>query len=130
VGVGAKTVGRLLTRPFWTETPRFCVNARIGKDGWLRAGLLHADGKEIPGFTVKDAAPLTGNSTGHVLTWKGQPDLSSVAHREIRVQIHCKNATIYSIYAGTEQEAKRYWEFRIASWVNMEREKAREWLWG
>ncbi|MDP6778990.1 MAG: hypothetical protein QGI83_19710 [Candidatus Latescibacteria bacterium] len=128
VGVTAKTNGKMLTRPFWTETARFCVNARIGKGGWLRAGILDTDGKPIRGLAVKNAVPISGNSTGHVLAWGGKPDLSALAHREIRVEIQCRNATIYSIYAGAEEEAKRYWEFRIPSWVNMEREKEMAWL--
>ena len=128
VGVTAKTTGKMLTRPFWTETARFCVNAKVGRGGWLRAGILDTDGKPIRGFTLKNAVPITGDSTEHVLTWEGKTDLSALAHREIRVEIHCRNATIYSIYAGTEEEAKRYWAFRIPSWVNMEREKEREWL--
>ncbi len=63
-----------------------------------------------------------------MLAWKGDPDPSLLAHREIRVRIRCKNTALYSIYAGTEKEAKRYWEFRIASFLGMEREMERDWV--
>jgi len=123
VGVTANSNGRILTRPFWTETPRFCVNATVRKGGSLRAEILQTDATTVPGFTMKDCIPVSGDSTQHVLAWTGDPDMSVLAQREIRLRIHCRNTTLYSLYSGSEQEAKSYWEFHIPSYVNMERAK-------
>ena len=125
VPVVARGVGRLLTRPFWTDTPRFCVNAAIGKGGYLRAQVLNMDGTAIPGLTLKDAVPVTGDSTGHVLAWKGNPDLTGLLKRDIRLRIEARDARLYSIYSGTPEEAARYWDFRIATFVNAQAEQER-----
>ena len=125
VSVTAKGDGRMLTRPFWTETPRFCLNARVGRGGFVRAEVLDLEGKPIPGFTLKQSLPVTGDSIEHVLAWKDGPDPSGLANRDIRLRLHCRNAAIYSIYSGAPAEAKRYWDFRIATFLNMEAEKAR-----
>lgn len=125
VGVTARADGRILTRPFWIDAPRFCANARIARGGSLRAELLDLDGKLIPGFALKDSLPLTGDSTAHELAWKGSPDLTPLLHREIRLRVHCRNATLYSLYSGTPAEAKRYWDFRIPAFIRMEAEKER-----
>lgn len=124
VPVVARREGRLLTRPFWTDTPRFCVNAAAGKDGFLRAQVLNMDGSEIPGLTLKEAIPVTGDSTEHVLAWKGSPDLSGLLKRDIRLRLEARNTRLYSIYSGTPDEAARYWDFRIATFVNSQAEMA------
>lgn len=125
VAVTAKGDGRLLTRPFWTETPRFCVNAKVTRGGWLRAEILTVEGTPIPGFRLQDCLPVTGDSTEHVLAWRGSPDAAVLANREIRLRLTCRNTELYSLFAGTPAETKRYWDFRIATFVNMEAEKAR-----
>jgi hypothetical protein len=125
VGVTAKSAGRILTRPFWTETPRFCVNANVRKGGQLRAEIIESGGNAIPGFGLADSVPASGDSTSHVLAWKGAPDMSVLANREMRVRVECRNTTLFSIFAGSPAETRRYWEFRIPTFVNMELEKAR-----
>ncbi len=125
VGVTAKAEGRLLTRPFWTDAPRFCVNAAVRKGGVLRAEITDIAAKPIKGFTMADAVPFAGDSDQHVFSWKNNPDPSHLANRELRIRIQCRNATIYSIYSATEEQSRRYWDFRIASHVNMEVEKGR-----
>lgn len=117
-GFSDRRVGR-------TETPRFWANAAIGRGGWLRAEVLDLDGKPIPGFTMKDSVPAAGDSTGHALTWQGAPDAAGLAHREIRLRLHARNATLYSFSSGTPEERRRYWDFRIAGFLRMEQEKAR-----
>jgi hypothetical protein len=125
VGVTARADGRILTRPFWIDTPRFCANARIARGGSLRAELLDLEGKVIPGFAMKDSLPVAGDSTAHELAWRGTPDLTPLLHREIRLRVHCRNATLYSLYSGSTEEARRYWDFRIPAFIRMEAETER-----
>jgi hypothetical protein len=124
VAVVANGAGSLLTRPFWTDTPRFCVNAAIGKGGFVRAQILNMDGTAIPGLGLKECVPVSGDSTAHVLAWKGNPDLAGVLKRDIRIRLEAKNARLYSIYSGTPEEAARYRDFRIATFVNSQAEIA------
>lgn len=125
VGVTAKGNGRILTRPFWTDNPRFCINANVRRNGGISVGILDIDGNPIDGFEREKCRPVKGDSTCHVLSWKGEPDQSGLAHRELRLDIRCRNATIYSIYAGSEEQTKDYRNFRIPTFLNMEAEKER-----
>ncbi|MFO7535298.1 MAG: hypothetical protein R6X19_06400 [Kiritimatiellia bacterium] len=123
VALVAGSNGGLQTRPFWTDTPRFCVNAAIRPGGFIRAQVLELDGSEIPGLTLKEAIPVTGDSTAHVLAWRGNPDLSRLLKRDIRLLLEARNTRLYAIYSGTPEEADRYWDFRIASHVNGQAER-------
>lgn len=125
VGVTAKADGQILTRPFWIDAPRLCANARIARGGSLRAEVLDIEGKVIPGFAMKDSIPSTGDSTAIELAWKGATGLTPLLNREIRLRVQCRNATIYSLYSGTVDEARRYWDFRIPTFINMAAEKER-----
>jgi len=116
---------RLLTRPFWTDTPRFCVNAAIRRGGWLRAEVQSLDGTPVPGFTLKEAIPVTGDCTEHELRWRGEPDGSSLLRRDIRIRIEASRARLYAIASGTADETARYWDFRLASHLEAKADQAR-----
>jgi hypothetical protein len=117
--------GRLLTRPFWVETPGFFVNADIG--GSLRAAVTDIDAKPIVGFTMAESKPIRGDSCAHVLEWADEPDRSSLADRELRLRIEVEGATLYSISAGSAEDTRRYWEFRLPNCPK--RYDEMEWRW-
>jgi len=123
VSVTARGDGRILTRPFWTDAPRLCANARIARGGSLRAEVLDVAGQTLPGFSLEKCLPLTGDSVAHEFVWKDSPDLTTLLNREIRLRVHARNAALYSLYSGTVEEARRYWEFRIPSFIAMTGEK-------
>jgi hypothetical protein len=118
---GAKPA-TLLTRAFWCETPRFFVNAAVGRAGRLQAELLELDGTPIKGFGLAKCEPIAGDSLRHELRWKGEPDRTPLVNREVRVRLRATNAKLYSIFAGSEDEAQRYWDFRVPSFVRRDRE--------
>lgn len=111
VSVTCTERGEILTRPFWTEHPEFFINGNI-RDG-LRAEVLDVKGNVITGFGLEDAEPLSGDGLRLRLRWQGAPDRSVLAEREIRLRLQARDATLYSIAAGTEEQARRYWEFRL-----------------
>ena len=125
VSLTAASRGKLLTRPFWTETPRFFANAAVAKGGDLRVGVLDTDGKPIAGFGLADCLPVSGDSTRHEITWRGSPDASTLANRQIRLRVEARKAKLYSLASGTPDEIRRYWDFRIPYFLSMEAEKQR-----
>lgn len=114
---------KLLTRPFWTETPLFFANAAIAKGGELRVAVLDSDGKPIKGFSVRDCVGAEGDSTCHELKWRGRQEPMVLANRQIRLEVHCRGTRLYAIYSGTIPETKRYWDFRIPYFLDMNLEK-------
>jgi hypothetical protein len=125
VSLTAGNRGTLLTRPFWTETPRFFVNAQVAKAGQVRLAVLDTDAKPIKGFGAADCLPVTGDQTMHEVTWRGRGDPAVLANRQIRLYVEAKHARLYSLASGTPEEARRYWEFRIPHYLDMETEKQR-----
>ena len=123
--VAGRRRGRLLTRPFWTETPLFFVNAAVARGGLVRAAVLDLQGKPIKGFGLADCVPVTGDGLAQRLAWRGGPNASPLANRQIRLQVEARDARLYSLFAGSEAESARYWEFRIPHFLGMDAEKRR-----
>jgi hypothetical protein len=123
VALAAPGEGRLLTRPFWTATGQFFVNASCA-GGELRLEITDLNGKTIPGFDRQGCQPLTGDATRCLVRWQGNPDSTKVADTQIRMRVFAKNAKLYSIFSGTENQAASYWRFRIPSHMPMDKEKA------
>jgi hypothetical protein len=116
--------GQILTRPFWTETPEFYVNAVTRNGGYLKAEITELDGKPVPGFGLQESEPFAGDALGHRLSWRGRPNPEALAHRQIRLRVRGRQATVYSLFSGAEHELKTYWKFRIPFFLDMDKEKA------
>ncbi|MCM8785037.1 MAG: hypothetical protein NC827_01320 [Candidatus Omnitrophica bacterium] len=112
--------GLLLTRPFWTETGKFFINANV--KGYLKAEITDISGKPIEGFEMENSIPIKGESISHQFKWKGNPDILKTTNRDIRFKIKANKAVIYSIFSGNEKEIGKYWDFRIP-YFPFEREK-------
>jgi len=125
VAMRTRRSGRVLTRPFWTETPRFFINARTSREGVIRAAVLDLEGKPIRGFDAGNCVPVTGDSTRHELRWRNDPDRSALAHREIRLDVRIRKGKLYALCSGSPEEERRYQEFRIPGFMRMELEKGR-----
>lgn len=114
----------LLTRPFWTDCPEFYINGITKKGGYVKAEITDLDGRVIMGFTLKDCVPFVGDEVRHRLVWSSRSDPLKLAHRQIRLRVKTRNARLYSLFSGTEDEIKAYWKFRIPFYLDMEKEKA------
>ena len=124
VGVTASHKGAILTRPFWTETPEFFVNANVGAPGGVQVGITDLDGNPIPRFGWDDCEPLHGDSIRHRLAWRDGPDRGPLVGRELRFSVRATGATIYALMAGAEKELDTYWEFEIPPFLNIEQQRA------
>ena len=71
--------------------PEVTLNAEIR--GQVKAALIGPDGQFIPGYTVDDCVPVTGDSLRHKITWKGAPtDI-----RKADLKIFAEDATLYAV---------------------------------
>ena len=71
--------------------PEVTLNAEIR--GQVKAALIGPDGEFIPGYTVDDCMPVTGDSLCHKITWKGAPtDI-----RKADLKLFAENATLYAV---------------------------------
>ena len=125
VSLVAADRGTILTRPFWTETPRVYVNAAVARKGELRLEVADLAGKPIRGFELGKCLPIAGDSTRHPVLWRGDPNPSVLANRQIRLRVQARDAKLYSLAVGPEAELKTYRRFRLPHFAAMDVEKAR-----
>lgn len=59
------------------------VNVRVKDKGKFRAELLDGDGKPVPGFTLEDSVPITGDYRSAPLRWTGG-DVAPVSACKVR----------------------------------------------
>jgi hypothetical protein len=88
--------GTMTTRPLQIKGDDLFVNANCQADGWLKAERLDASGNVIPGFSLADCRPVTGDSLRHQITWRGANTLPTGMPKTIRVRFTMKNGDLYS----------------------------------
>ena len=71
--------------------PEVTLNAEIR--GQVRAALIDSDGEFIPGYTVDDCVPVTGDSLCHKITWKG----GATDIRKADLKLFVEDATLYTV---------------------------------
>ena len=89
-------VGELLTKPLVFEGDWLEVNFATFDQGYLLAELQDADGNPIPGFTLADAQPVSGDEIEQMLSWSGGWDVSELAGSPVRLRFELHNADLYS----------------------------------
>ena len=87
----------------WLTTPtitfrgnRLRLNIDTGAMGTAFVELQDADGRPIPGFTLADCEEIGGNFIDQAIYWKGNPDVSSLADRPVRIHFKLKRAKLYA----------------------------------
>jgi len=65
--------------------------------GWLKAEILDASGKVIPGYALDECKPLEADKVSHVMTWKNEMALPD---GDIRIRFEMQSALLYSFMAG------------------------------
>jgi hypothetical protein len=89
------TGGWLLTREFLLEGDALQINGRAR--GSLTVELAEYPGQAIPGFSLADCDPITGDHPARIVTWRGgNSDLSALRGRPIYVRFHLKEAGLFS----------------------------------
>jgi len=92
--------GWLLTRELVLEGNSLAVNCRVnqahGANGRLAVELAEYPGQAIPGFTLEDCDPITGDHAEHTVTWGGRADLASLRGRPLYLRFQLRDAGLWS----------------------------------
>lgn len=84
---GGATLGEAVTRPRAPLAGRLVVNLLTKPGGSLRAELLDAAGQPLPGYSLGDCEPLTGDHRRAVFTWRGGGTAPASAVK-VRFELH------------------------------------------
>jgi len=91
------TGGELLTRPLVFEGKRLAINYSTSAAGSVRAELASEDGRPIPGFELGACPEIYGDEIEKAVEWKGEPQLSRLAGRVVRLRFVLKDADLYAL---------------------------------
>jgi len=89
--------GRLQTRPLRFADRTLLVNADSSR-GVVRVALLQADGTDLPGHSLAEALPFSGNSTHQAARWRTTSAVPT--DRPLRVVVEMAGAQLFSLRSG------------------------------
>ncbi len=90
--------GELVTRREVFLTPEVYINARTGAGGYVSASLLDTENHVIRGFGRDDCLEFHGDSTRHLLRWRGGVFPGNVSKSVRKIRFFFKNADLYSYW--------------------------------
>ena len=97
---GAKG-GLLITKPIKLGrlAERLTLNFKTAEGGQVRVGLFTPGCQPIPGHSLADCKPLTGDSLNRTAQWKSGSDISALRrkHPVVRLRIEVKNADVFAL---------------------------------
>ena len=99
--------GQLVTRSFGFTGSRLHLNCATTPvaagpgPAEVRVEVLTSNHRKIEGFTFDDADPITQSGQDHVVSWNGNPDVSRLTGRPIKLRFYFKNAKLYSFQFRT-----------------------------
>jgi len=88
--------GALTTFPLKVTGKKLKLNYAAPAGFELRVALLDAKDVPLKGFEAEACDPLTGDSTGREVTWRGSGDLGSLKDEAVRLKITMPKGEIYS----------------------------------
>lgn len=88
--------GEALTKPFVFEGKELEINYSTSAAGEIRFEIQDENGKAIAGYTADDCQTIIGNQIQRIVSWNGNTDLRPLAGKVIRLNIHMKDADLYS----------------------------------
>ena len=89
--------GVLLTRLLKFGGKHLFVNVEGGR---LYAEVCQEDGMPVPGFSRDDCLPVSGDSTKHLVVWKGGDSLEPLAGKPLRLKFYLIKSRIYSFWVS------------------------------
>ena len=72
------------------------LNCAVLKAGHLKIAVCDPDGTPLPGRSLDDCDPLSGDHPRVTVTWRGQSDLSHADGRKIVLHLQLAHTSIYS----------------------------------
>jgi hypothetical protein len=89
--------GSFITKPFTFAGKKLLLNFATSAPGFIRVEIQDANGKPLPGYSLKDAEELIGNYIEHPASWRHGTDIGSLSDQSIRLKFIMKDANLFSM---------------------------------
>lgn len=89
--------GSFTTIPLMFSGQTLVINYSTSAAGSIAVEIQDPNGKPIPGFSLKDCPPITGDKIAQPVKWIGGSNVASLAGRPIRMRVVLKDADLYSL---------------------------------
>ncbi len=89
--------GILETVPVTFKGSHLTLNYKARENGSVRVELSGADGSPLPGFSIAESQPLTGDEVKATVRWQSGHDVAGLTGQPIVVRIEAKHAELYSM---------------------------------
>ncbi|MCC6822685.1 MAG: hypothetical protein IT579_18290 [Verrucomicrobia subdivision 3 bacterium] len=88
--------GSFVTPPLQFKGNALALNVAVRDGGRVRVGLLDEAGRPVPGLTVADCVPITGDHIRHVVAWNTKTNLSSLAAQPVCLSFQMTKANLFA----------------------------------
>lgn len=93
----AASGGTAVTKLLRFTGRQLLLNYAAGSGGQVQVELQNASGQPLPGFTLQDCTPLSGDQIEQAVTWSGSDDVSALAGQPVRLRFVMKSADLYAL---------------------------------
>ncbi|MCC6681100.1 MAG: hypothetical protein IT445_09385 [Phycisphaeraceae bacterium] len=90
--------GMMETKELSLTRPTLCLNADAAR-GEVRVELIDLHGRPIPGYTARDAVPLTRDSVSQKIHFRTRRHLPEPG-TPVKIRFYLKNASLYSFWTA------------------------------
>jgi hypothetical protein len=98
VSMNSNKPGKLLTRNLSFDGKYLFVNADV--EGSLQVEVLDQYDKVIKGYSRAESVSFKGDSTKHMITWKGMKDLNNLKGKPVKFRFYLDDGEIYSFWVS------------------------------
>ena len=74
------------------------VNVDVRPGGRIRVALLAENGEPVPGYTVNDCLPISGDQLAEPVRWRQGGDVTSLAGKPTRLRVELASASLYAFH--------------------------------
>jgi hypothetical protein len=88
--------GEMVTKPITFTGNTLFLNVSTSAAGSVRIEVQDIDGRSLPGFSLADCHEIYGDNLERAVSWKANPDLSTLAGKPVRLRFALRECDVYS----------------------------------
>jgi len=89
--------GQATTKPFCFAGKALALNYATSAAGSVAVEIQGPDRRPLPGYGLADCRPMFGDEIAGPVRWRGGPDVSRLAGRQVRLRLVLQDADLYSL---------------------------------